>query len=193
MSAQDTCCNAGQLQDSVSHFWTCQTGSEGREMKRLSDRETIIRHPAVGCSHQVNTSTAVFTPLISYSHLHLLIYYLAIFNCKVFHHMPSHKLSKTRSWTKVHMQAAGIHILAGMYLESVGCVLRCSQCKWRLFYFAPVAHPAQVSPIVDKRQESVTQCSRCLHEPLTELLSRLPPKLLSPISLGKRKRSSGSP
>lgn len=70
--------------------------------------------------------------------------------------MPSHKLIKTHSWTKVHTQAADIHILAVMYLESVGRVLRCSQCKGTLSNSAPVAHPAQVSPIVDKRQESVT-------------------------------------
>lgn len=54
------------------------------------------------------------------------------------------------------MQVAGIRVLAGMYLGSVGRVPRCSECKGTLFYVAPVAHPAQVSPIVDKRQESVT-------------------------------------
>lgn len=43
----------------------------------------------------------------------------------------------------------------GMHLGSVGRVPRCV-CKWTLFYVAPVAHPTQVSPIVDKRQETVT-------------------------------------
>lgn len=53
------------------------------------------------------------------------------------------------------MQAAGSSLPAGMYFGSMVRVLRCAECKGTLFYVAAVAHPTQVSPIVDKRQETV--------------------------------------
>jgi len=57
----------------------------------------IIRHPAVGCEHQVNTSTAVFN---SFQYLNLVcicLHYVAIFS-KIFPHMPF-----TNSSTHVHV------------------------------------------------------------------------------------------
>jgi len=85
----------------------------------------IIRHPAVGCEHQVNTSTAVFNSFQYLNLVYICLYIMWPSSAKssLICHSQTHQhtFMYKHLWTKVHMQAVGIRILAGMHLGSEAC------------------------------------------------------------------------